>query len=70
MNKIIRLSTAKLKKNKKDSILTVILAMICTILLSSSVSSLIGIGKIIPKIVEDTGFYSNLSTFDQAVYTN
>ena len=70
MNKIIRLSTAKLKKNKKDSILTVILAMICTILLSSSVSSLIGIGKIIPKIVEDTDCYSNLATFDQAVYTN
>ena len=70
MNKIIRLSTAKLKKNKKDSFLTIILAMICTILLASSVSSLMGIGKIIPKIVEDTGCYCNLATFDQAVYTN
>lgn len=70
MNKIIRLSVAKLKKNKRDSILTVILAMICTILLASSVSSLAGIGKMVPKIVEDTGCYRNMASFDQAVYTN
>ena len=59
MDKITRLSLAKIKRAKKESFLLCILVMICTILLSSSVSSLVGIGKMMPSITEETECYRN-----------
>lgn len=70
MDKITRLSLAKIKRAKKESFLLCILVMICTILLSSSVSSLVGIGKMMPSIAEETGCYRNFVIMGQDIYSD
>lgn len=70
MNKITRLSIAKIRKHKKESIFLGILVFICTVLLSSSISSFAGISKITPSMVENTGCFANSVTIAQKSYTN
>lgn len=68
MNKIIRLSIANIRKHKKESILLGILALFCTTLMASSVSSIVGIGKITPNMVEKSECYKNFVQIGQADY--
>ena len=70
MNRIMRLSLAKIKANKKESILLGILVMICVVLFSSSVTALSGIGKITPKMVSESGCYENTVIISQKLYTD
>ena len=70
MNKIIRLSLAKIKANKKESILLCLLMTICVVLFSSSLSALSTIGKITPKMVEESGCYENTVFVSQKLYTD
>ncbi len=70
MKKIIRLSIANIKKHKKESILLMILTLLCIVLLSASVSSICGIKKITPTMVEETGCYKNTVQFNQDKYSD
>ena len=70
MNKIIRLSKNNIKRHKKESILLCILIMLCMILLSSSMASILGVDEITPKMVEETGCYRNFICVDQDVYSD
>ena len=70
MNRIMRLSLAKIKANKKESILLGILVMICVVLFSSSVTALSGIGTITPKMVSESGCYENTVIISQKLYTD
>ena len=68
--KIYRLAKAKIKKNKKESILLCILLTVCMILLSSFISSLVSINEITPIIVEQTGCCKNQVFLDQKIFSN
>lgn len=70
MNKMIRLSIANIKRHKKEAILLGVLIMLCAMLLASSVSSLVGIKEITPKMVEESGCYRNILYIDQTVYSD
>lgn len=70
MNKIIRLSKANMNRHKKETILLGLLMMLCAILLASSVASLLGINKIVPKMVEESGCYRNNIYVDQNKYSD
>ncbi len=70
MKKIIRLSFANIKKHKKESVLLVILTLLCITLLASSVSSMLGIKKITPAMVEGSGCFQNFIYFNQEYYSD
>ena len=70
MKKIIRLSFANIKKHKKESILFMILITLGIILLSASVSSVIGIKKITPRMVDESGCYKNFVYIRQDNYSD
>lgn len=70
MNKIIRLSLANIKKHGKESILLMILILLCIMLLSSSIAAVIGIRKITPCMVEESGCFRNFVYFDQEYYSD
>ncbi len=68
--KILRLSFANIRKHKKESILFLILITLGLVLLAASVSSVIGIKKITPKMVEESGCYKNFAYFKQDHYSD
>ena len=68
--KIFRLAKAKIKKNKKESILLCILLTICMILLSSFASSLVTFNKITPMVMEQTECCKNQVFVDQKIFSN
>ena len=70
MKKIIRLSLAKIRENKKESILLGLLITICVVLFSSSVSALTDIQNITPRMVEETGCYENAVIISRKLYTD
>lgn len=70
MKKIIRLSFANIKKHKKESILFMILITLGIILLAASVSSVIGIKKITPRMVDESGCYKNFVYIRQDNYSD
>ena len=70
MNKIIRLALGNIRKHKKESFLLGLLVTLGMILLAAAVSSLSGIEKITPKMVEESGCYQNFVRIDQSVYTD
>ena len=70
MNKIIRLSFANIRKHKKESVLLVILILLCVTLLSASVSSMLGIRGIMPAMVKESGCFQNFVYFDQEYYSD
>lgn len=70
MNKIIRLSKANMNRHKKETVLLGLLVMLCAILLASSVTSLMGIKKIVPKMVEESGCYRNNIYINQNIYSD
>ena len=70
MKKILRLSFANIKKHKKESVLFLILITLGIVLLSASVSAVTGIGKITPKMVEESGCYKNLVYIRQDHYSD
>lgn len=70
MNKVLRLSFANIKKHKKESVLLVILTMLCITLFASSVSSIAGITKIVPDMVEETGCFTNFVYIFQEDYSD
>lgn len=70
MNKIIRLSKANMNRHKKETILLGLLMMLCAILLASSVASLLGINKIVPQMVEESGCYRNNIYVEQNIYSD
>ncbi|MBR4758621.1 MAG: hypothetical protein IK078_00535, partial [Lachnospiraceae bacterium] len=70
MKKIIRLSFANIKKHKKESVLLMILTLLCITLLASSVSSMLGIKKITPAMVEGSGCFQNFIYFNQEYYAD
>ncbi len=69
MNKILRLSFANIKKHKKESILFMILITLGIVLLSSSVSAVLGIKKITPQMVKESGCFKNFVRIDQKYYS-
>ena len=70
MKKIIRLSLANIRKHKKESILLMILIMLCITLLASSISAVFGIRKITPCMVEESGCFKNFAYFNQEHYSD
>jgi ABC-type antimicrobial peptide transport system permease subunit len=68
--KILRLSFANIKKHKKESILFMILITLGIILLAASVSSVIGIKKITPRMVDESGCYKNFVYIRQDNYSD
>ena len=70
MKKILRLSFANIKKHKKESVLFLILITLGMVLLSAAVSAVTGIGKITPRMVEESGCYKNLVSIRQAHYSD
>ena len=70
MKKILRLSFANIKKHKKESVLFLILITLGIVLLSASVSAVTGIGKITPRMVEESGCYKNLVSIRQDHYSD
>lgn len=70
MNKVIRLSLANIKKHGRESILLTILIFLCITLLSSAVSAVKGIGRIMPGMVEKSGCYKNFIYVNQDKYSD
>jgi len=70
MKKILRISFANIKKHKKESVLFLILITLGMVLLSAAVSAVTGIGKITPKMVEESGCYKNLVSIRQEHYSD
>ena len=70
MKKIIRLSFANIKKHKKESVLLVILTLLCIMLMSAAVSSMFGIKKITPSMVKESGCFQNFIYFNQENYSD
>jgi len=70
MNKIIRLSKANINRHKKETILLGVLIFLCAVLLASSVTDLLGIKKITPQMVEESGCYKNFIYVDQSIYAD
>ncbi len=70
MKKIIRLSMANIKKHKKESLLLMVLIVLCISLLSSSLSAVVGIKKITPCMVEESGCYKNFVYINQENYSD
>lgn len=70
MKKIIRLSLANIKKHKKESILLMVLIVLCISLLSSALSAVVGIKRITPCMVEESGCYKNFVYFEQENYSD
>lgn len=70
MKKILRLSFANIKKHKKESVLFLILITLGMVLLSAAVSAVTGIGKITPRMVEESGCYKNLVSIRQEHYSD
>ena len=67
---ILRLSFANIKKHKKESILFMILITFGMVLLSASVSSVMGIKKITPKMVKESGCFRNFAFIKQDHYSD
>ena len=70
MKKILRLSFANIKKHKKESILFMLLITFGMVLLSASVSSVLGIKKITPQMVEESGCFKNFVYIRQENYSS
>lgn len=70
MYKIIRLSKANIKRHTKEAVLLGILIFLCAMLLASSVSALLGIGEITPKMIEESGCYKNFIEVNQKIYSD
>lgn len=70
MNKILRLSLANVKKHGKESILLTILIFLCITLLSSAVSALKGVKRVMPGMVENSGCYKNFIYVNQDKYSD
>jgi hypothetical protein len=68
--KILRLSFANIKKHRKESILFMILITFGIILLAASVSSVLGIKQITPKMVEESGCFKNFVYIKQDNYSD
>ncbi|SNU05649.1 ABC-type transport system, involved in lipoprotein release, permease component [Lachnospiraceae bacterium] len=68
--KILRLSFANIKKHKKESVLFMILITLGIVLLSASVSSVLGIKQITPKMVEESGCFKNFIYIKQDNYSD
>ena len=66
--KIIRLSKAKIRKNKKESILLIVLVAICMALITACASALIGIRQITPEMVKQSGCFKHQVMIDQNIY--
>ncbi len=67
---ILRLSFANIKKHKKESILFMILITFGMVMLSASVSSVTGIKRITPKMVEESGCFRNFAYVKQDHYSD
>lgn len=70
MDKIFRLSKANIKRHKKESILLGVLIMLCAILAPSSIAALSGVKTIMPKMVEESGCYTNFVNIQQNIYAD
>ena len=70
MQKVIRLSIANIKKHRKESILLGILVAFCGALIASALSSIVGIGRITPNIVNSSECYKNFVQINQEDYTD
>ena len=68
--KILRLSFANIKKHRKESILFMILITFGIILFAASVSSVLGIKQITPKMVEESGCFKNFVYIKQDNYSD
>ncbi len=68
--KILRLSFANIKKHRKESILFMILITFGIILLAASVSSVLGIKQITPKMVEESGCFKDFVYIKQDNYSD
>ena len=69
MMNILRLSKAKIRKNKKESVLLIILTAICMMLISACIAALIGIGRITPEMVKESGCFKNQVIINQNIYS-
>jgi hypothetical protein len=67
---ILRLSFANIKKHKRESILFMILITLGIVLLSASASSVMGIKKITPQMVKESGCFENFVYFNQDNYSD
>ncbi|MBP5193021.1 MAG: ABC transporter permease [Eubacterium sp.] len=69
MMKILRLSKAKIRKNKKESVLLIVLTAICMILITACAAALIGISQITPNMVKESGCFKNQVIINQDIYS-
>ena len=68
INKILRLSTANIKKHKLESAALALLVMLCMLLLGSSLGASIAIRSIFPQVVAHTQSYQNFILFLEKTY--
>lgn len=68
MMKILRLSKAKIRKNKKESVLLIVLTAICMILITACAAALIGIKQITPEMAKQSGCFKHQVMIDQSIY--
>ena len=68
--RILRLSFANIKKHKKETILFMILITLGIVLFAASVSSVFGIKKITPRMVEESDCFKNFVYITQDRYSD
>ncbi|MCR5213059.1 MAG: ABC transporter permease [Eubacterium sp.] len=66
---ILRLSKAKIRKNKKESVILIVLTAICMMLITACVAALMGIQRITPEMVKESGCFKHQVLIDQSIYT-